>query len=152
MIDTLVDLCYEQKIKNDQTHLYYFENELLFDFDNHGKLEAIEFLGGYDGLLNPVVYNQNVFEVEADMLMETLLKKNNGNINNAENECCISFLNIQIGLYRPYTSQSIIGSIKEMLRADHDIDNLLESIKYDIPVCFYWQTILLGREGYYKHH
>ena len=37
--------------------LYYFNNELRFDFDDDGKVEFIEFLGGIDGELQPIIYD-----------------------------------------------------------------------------------------------
>ncbi len=32
-----------------ENSLFYFHNELRFDFDNDGKVNYIEFLGGIDG-------------------------------------------------------------------------------------------------------
>lgn len=35
---------------------YYFDSELVLDFDESGLLEFIEFLGGIDGNLRPYLY------------------------------------------------------------------------------------------------
>ena len=52
--------------------LFYFNNELRFDFDNDGKVEFIEFLGGIAGKLQPIIYGVSVFQSKADDLYDIL--------------------------------------------------------------------------------
>ena len=40
--------------------LYYFDSELRFDFSEKGRLEFIEFLGGYHGNVQPVDNRLNI--------------------------------------------------------------------------------------------
>ena len=56
----------------DEKRYYYFDNGLAIDFDDKNKLTYIEFIGGIDGQLQPVIYGIPAFEVEADELLRTL--------------------------------------------------------------------------------
>ena len=46
--------------------LYYFQNELRFDFDKNDKLQYIEFLAGIDGQIQPKIYGVCAFQAGAD--------------------------------------------------------------------------------------
>ena len=60
--------------------LYYFDSELRFDFSEKGRLEFIEFLGGYYGNIQPIIYGIQAFQVNADELYRILADHNTGNI------------------------------------------------------------------------
>ena len=47
---------------------YYFNNEMAIDYSQSGTVEFIEFLGGIEGTLRPVIYEVSAFDVEADEL------------------------------------------------------------------------------------
>lgn len=57
---------------------YFYDNELAIDYDDNDSVEFIEFLGGIDGTLHPVIYGMPVFESNADELFSILKKHNNG--------------------------------------------------------------------------
>ena len=75
---------------------YYFNNEVVIDY-NGNKVEFIEFLGGVEGILKPVVYGVSVFDTNAQELIEVLKANNNGEICDAERGYCYQFSNIGIG-------------------------------------------------------
>lgn len=54
--------------------------ELAIDYDENDSVEFIEFLGGIEGTLHPVIYGKPVFESNADELFEILKQHNNGEI------------------------------------------------------------------------
>ena len=74
--------------------LYYFNNELRFDFDDDGKVEFIEFLGSIDGELQPIIYDVPAFQSKADTLYNILREENRGDIDDSEDGYSYGFLNI----------------------------------------------------------
>lgn len=79
--------------------LYYFKNELRFDFGNEGA-EFIEFLGGIDGELQPTIYGISAFQTDADKLYKILGQWNNGEVDDSESGYSYGFLEISVGVYR----------------------------------------------------
>lgn len=63
---------------------YYAESELRLDFDQSGRLEFIEFLGGLEGRLQPTVYGLPAFQTGAGELIEELTRRNNGPVDDRE--------------------------------------------------------------------
>ena len=51
---------------------------MRFDFDDDGKVEFIEFLGGIDGKLQPTIYGVSVVQSKADTLYNILSDENHG--------------------------------------------------------------------------
>lgn len=78
--------------------LYYFKNELRFDFGKDGA-EFIEFLGGIDGELQPTIYGVPAFQTGADKLYEILCQQNNGGIDDSESPYSYGFLESSVGVY-----------------------------------------------------
>ena len=62
---------------------------ILYDKDD--KVEFVEFLGGVDGMLKPVIYGVSAFDTNAETLMELLTQKNAGVVRNAEHWATIGF-------------------------------------------------------------
>ncbi len=58
---------------------YYYNSELAVGYDSNSKVNFIEFLGGIDGQLKPVIYGVSAFDADADQIYE-LLKQHNGYI------------------------------------------------------------------------
>lgn len=127
---------------------YYFDNEMVIDYNANGRFEFIEFLGGIDGNLQPVIYGKYVFQTKADELYDVLSKKNNGNIVDNENGYAYRFLNISVGIYR----SSIPENVQEMImEAEKDgVPMKIEDIQYERKKADYWNTLGIGAEGYYS--
>lgn len=127
---------------------YYFNNEMAIDYNENGTVAFIEFLGGIDGKIQPVIYGKCVFGTKADELYEVLSKKNNGDIVDDENGYAYSFLNISVGIYRP----SILENVQEMImEAEKDgMPMKIEDIQYERKKADYWSTLGIGVEGYYS--
>lgn len=129
----------------DKKRYFYFNSELAIDFDKENKVEFIEFLGGIDGELQPVIYGISAFEVNADDLMETLKKYNNGAINDSENGYSYGFLEISVGIYREFLPEEIIESAKiENMSLDD------EDVKKDLRKALHWATVGIGVNNYYR--
>ena len=128
--------------------LYYFNNELRFDFDDDGKVEFIEFLGGIDGELQPVIYDVPAFQSKADILYNILREENRGDIDDSENEYSYGFLNISVGVYRPAVLEDVEDMIREANEDGAPMDE--EEIKDEMKRADYWATIGIGVEGYYR--
>ncbi len=127
--------------------LYYFGSELRFDLGADGRTEFIEFLGGTDGALQPIIYGVHAFKTDADRLYKLLAEKNGGGVTD-ENGYSYAFLNLSVGVYR----ESIPSDIEEMIAeaeregfpmSAEDIE--AEKKKADFPA-----TIGIGIAGYYR--
>ncbi len=79
---------------------YYYNSEMAIDYDNDQNVEFIEFLGGFDGALKPVIYGVSAFDVPADELIRLLTQKNDGEVDDHERGYSYGFLNISVGVYR----------------------------------------------------
>ena len=99
---------------------------MRFDFDDDGKVEFIEFLGGIDGKLQPTIYGVSVFQSKADTLYNILSDENHGEIDDSGNGYSYGFLNISVGVFRPNIPKD------EMKKAN------------------YWATIGIGTADYYR--
>ena len=44
---------------------YYFNSELAVSYDNDDRVIFVEFLGGADGQLKPIIYGISVFDADA---------------------------------------------------------------------------------------
>lgn len=128
--------------------LYYFNNELRFDFDDDGKVEFIELLGAIDGELQPVIYDVPAFQIKADILYNILREENCGDIDDSENGYSYGFLNISVGVYR----SSIPRDVEEMIKeADVDGEPIDEGeIEEERRKADCWATIGIGIEDYYR--
>ena len=123
--------------------MYFYKNELRFDFDN-GKVEFIEFLGGIDGELQPEIYGVPAFQTDADKLYDILKRKNNGGIDDSEAEYSYGFLESSVGVYReitPYDVQQMVADENSVI--DEDIDEEMRRAEH-------WAAIGIGVKDYYK--
>lgn len=128
--------------------LFYFNNELRFDFDNDGKVEFIEFLGGIDGKLQPTIYDVSAFQSKADDLYDILSEKNHGDIGDSENGYSYGFLNISVGIFRSSIPEDVEDMIEEAVEDGAPMDE--EEIEYEMRRANYWATIGIGIEDYYR--
>lgn len=128
---------------------YYFQNELRFDFDKKGKLEFIEFLGGVDGCLNPVIYGISAFVCDASEVEQILTEKNAGKVDDSEGEYSKRFQDISVGVYREITLSDVLEMEQEM-KADGIPTEGNEDLEADRRRANHWGTIGMGISGYYK--
>lgn len=131
-----------------ETSLFYFENELRFDFEN-GSVEFIEFLGGIDGALKPTIYGVSAFQTDADKLYEILNQQNNGEIDDSEDSYSYGFLEISVGVYRDTVPDDVQEMIEEAEENGEPLDE--EVIAEEMRRAAHWATIGIGIENYYKH-
>ena len=126
---------------------YFYDSELAIDYDENDRVEFIEFLGGIEGTLHPVIYGEPVFESNADELFDILKKHHNGEIDDSENGYSYSFLEISVGIYRSSTPESVQQDIDEMKsEGSYDQDYVDEEL-YNAN---HWATIGIGIENYYN--
>ena len=119
--------------------LFYFNNELRFDFDDDGSIEFIEFLGGFDGKLQPVIYGVSAFRTPADTLYNVLSKENQGEIDDSEDGYSYGFLNISVGVYRLSVPQDVEDLIAEAIADKKPMDEA--EIEDEMKKANYWATI-----------
>lgn len=129
------------------TRCYYFNGEMAIDY-NHNKAEFIEFLGGVDGNLKPIVYGVSAFDINAADLVEILKANNNGEIFDNEKGHSYQFANISIGLYR----EAIPNEISEMIEEAKSFGNPMsdDEIQHEMKRANHWATIGVGVTGYYQ--
>ena len=133
----------------------YFESELGIYYDSNNKVEFIEFYGGIDGNIKPVIYGVSAFETKARDLVEIIEKHNSGNnyfdadIVDFDSDYDSEFYNISVGLYRDITPDAV-ASMKEEMIAEGVFDENDEDYLNDVERSKYWGTIGMGVEGYYK--
>ena len=128
--------------------LYYFNNELRFDFDDDGKVEFIEFLGSIDGELQPIIYDVPAFQSKADTLYNILREENRGDIDDSEDGYSYGFLNISVGVYRSSIPEDVEEMIKEADEAGEPMD--AGDIEEERRKADYWSTIGIGIKDYYR--
>ena len=109
---------------------YYAESELRLDFDQSGRLEFIEFLGGLEGRLQPTIYGLPAFQTGAGELIEELTRRNNGPVDNHEQGYSYAFLNMMEENGIPTLDDPDVE--RDRRRAEH------------------WETIGIGVAGYYQ--
>ncbi|MDD7348500.1 MAG: hypothetical protein PUG66_01400 [Clostridiales bacterium] len=127
---------------------FFYDNDLAIDYDENDSVEFIEFLGGIEGTLHPVIYGKPVFESNADELFEILKQHNNGKIDDSENGYSYSFIETSVGIYRTSTPESVQRDIDEM-KADGVYDQ--EYVDDELEKANHWATIGIGKENYYKN-
>lgn len=79
---------------------YYFNSDLAIHYAQDGTVEFIEFLGGVDGSLKPILYGVSAFEVPADALVDLLREKDCGTLIDTEHGYSYAFPNLSVGIYR----------------------------------------------------
>lgn len=128
---------------------YYAESELRLDFDQSGRLEFIEFLGGLEGRLQPTIYGLPAFQTGAGELIEELTRRNNGPVDNHEQGYSYAFLNISVGVYRSILPKDVQEMIAEM-EADGIPTLNNPNLELDKRRAEHWETIGIGLSGYYQ--
>ena len=128
---------------------YYYNSEMAIDYDSDDKVEFIEFLGGVEGSLKPVIFNISAFDINADALVEILKSNNDGDINDEEQGYSYAFLNISVGIYRESTPTNILEMIEEMKANGVSIEDN-EDLEFEKKKAEHWATIGIGVDGYYR--
>ena len=129
------------------TRDYYCNGELAIDY-HENKVEFIEFLGGFDGVYQPMIYGISVFHTMAEELIEILKIKNNGKICDKEDGHCYLFSNIGIGLYREATPKELSEMIEEAAAFGNPMSS--DEIEYESKRANHFATIGIGIAGYYS--
>ena len=129
---------------------YYCNNDMAIDYSDHKTVAFIEFLGGIDGSLHPVIYGVSAFDSPADALADLLRQKNNGAIADSEQGYALAFLHISVGVYRETRPSDVLEMIEEM-KADGIPTEDNEDIAAEMRKANHWTTIGAGAAGYYQH-
>ena len=127
---------------------YYYGSEMAIDYNENNTVKFIEFLGGIDGSLHPVIYGVSAFDTLADELVNLLRQKNDGEINDSEKGYSLAFLNISVGVYRERIPSDVMEMIEEM-KADGIPTEDNEDIAEEMRKANHWATIGVGVAGYY---
>lgn len=128
---------------------YYYGNEMAIDYSENKTVEFIEFLGGIDGSLHPVIYGVSAFDTPADELANLLQQKNDGEIDDSERGYSFAFLNISIGVYRERLPSDVSEMIAEMTSDGIPIEDN-KDIAEEMRKASHWATIGAGVAGYYQ--
>lgn len=128
---------------------YYYGSEMAIDYSENNTVKFIEFLGGIDGSLHPVIYGVSAFDTLADELVNLLRQKNDGEINDSEKGYSLAFLNISVGVYRERIPSDVMEMIEEM-KADGIPTEDNEDIAEEMRKANHWATIGVGVAGYYQ--
>lgn len=125
---------------------YYFNDEMAIDYQEN-KVDFIEFLGGVDGKLKPIIYGVSAFDVNAAELVDVLKINNNGEICDDENGYSYQFPNISIGVYR----EALLDEITEMIEEAKNDGNPMsdDEIADERKRANHWATIGCGTVEYY---
>ena len=128
---------------------YYYGNEMAIDYSENKTVEFIEFLGGIDGSLHPVIYGVSAFDILADELVNLLRQKNDGEIDDSEQGYSLAFLNISVGVYRERIPSEVMEMIEEM-KADGIPTENNKDVAEEMQKANHWATIGVGVTGYYQ--
>ena len=128
---------------------YYYNTEMAIDYSENKTVEFIEFLGGIDGSVHPVIYGVSAFDALADELANLLRQKNDGEIDDSEQGYSLAFLNISVGVYRERLPSDVMEMIEEM-RAEGIPTENNEEVAEEMRKANHWATIGVGVDGYYQ--
>lgn len=128
---------------------YYYDNDMVIDYSDDNEVEFIEFLGGIDGSLHPVIYGVSAFDVPADELVDLLRQENAGEVDDSEQGYSFAFMNISVGVYREIRPSDVMEMIEEM-KADGILAEHNEDVAEEMRKAGHWATIGVGRGGYYQ--
>ena len=126
---------------------YYFKNEMAIDYLEN-KAVFVEFMGGVDGKLKPVIYGVSAFDIDAAELLAVLKANNNGEMCDDENGYSYQFSKISIGVYREVLPDQITEMIEEAKRFGNPMSD--DEIQYKMKRANHWVTIGCGSVGYYQ--
>ena len=129
------------KSESKKESYYYFDSTLRFDFDENGELEFIEFLGGIECSVHPVIYGTDAFTGMTDEIYDLLKKNNGGCVIDEECGYAYAFVNISVGVYR----EVIPEDIEEM----EEEGVLPEDLEEEKKLAYHWATLGIGKKGYY---
>jgi len=121
---------------------YYCNSELRIDFDADGLVEFIEFIGGKNGAIQPVVYELAAFECNELELYCALERHTSDEIMDEEDGHCYVFKDISVGIYRELAPWDVSKMEKEGLPG--------EELEQERARAEHWDTLGIGRRGYYK--
>ena len=123
---------------------YSCANELRFDFDENGRTEFIEFLGGIDGKLKPHIYGISVFDTVFDIVYAMLWENNGREFTDIEDGHCHVFDKIGIRLYREITHKDFEENLRAMKAEGIPFENYVD-YEADKRKAFHWDTVGIGR-------
>ena len=127
---------------------YHCDGELAIDYDKDDRVEFVEFLGGADGRLRPILYGISVFETDAQELIDRLREKHGGEVRDPERGHTILLPRLSVGLYRERTLADVQEMIEEMEAEGIPCEGS-EDIAEETRRAARWDTIGLGAFGYY---
>ena len=127
---------------------YYDHMQLAVDYDNAGKAEFIEFLGGPDGSLRPLIDGVSIFDAGAEEVTALLTKKNGGKPRDLENGHCLCFTSISVGLFRARTPEDV-REMEEEMRAEGVFPEGNPELNSEWRMALHWNAVGIGRVGYY---
>lgn len=133
--------------RNGKRH-YYFNTEMAVDYDVNGKVEFIEFLGGVDGKLKPVICGVSAFDVDAEAVLEILRLENGGKEEDKERGHCCTFRGISVGAYRELTPADVLEMEEEMRKEGISTEGNLD-LERDRERARHWSSIGIGIVEYY---
>ena len=129
---------------------YYYGNDMAIDYGSNRTVEFIEFLGGIDGSVHPVIYGVSAFDTLANELVKLLQQKNDGEIDDSEQGYSYAFLNISVGVYREMRPSDVMEMIEEMKAHGISVEDN-EDVIAEMRKANHWATIGVGIAGYYQH-
>lgn len=129
---------------------YYCGGELAIDFDIDDCVSFIEFLGGVDGQLQPMIDGVSVFSAEADAVAALLRQKNGDGGESFEQGYSARFHAISVGVYREITPDDVREMIGEMQANGIPVEQN-EDLLADQRRASHWATLGLGKAGYYNN-
>lgn len=128
---------------------YYFDSNMAIDYDERNTVKFIEFMGGIDCPLRPIIYGVSAFDAPADELTELLRQKNGGEIEDSERGYSYEFPNISVGVYREILPSDVMDMIEEMKAGSIPTEGN-KDIERDMRRANHWETIGMGVAGYYS--
>jgi len=130
------------------TRVYYLHGELAIDYNADHRMEFIEFLGGIDGKLCPVLDGISIFDADAEEVYRLLKQKDGGEIPDPERGHFHPFSRHSMGIYRELTPEDVREMVAEMEADGIPTDNNSD-LAADQRRAGHWATIGLGIAGYY---
>lgn len=147
-LDTVKEVLGDAEVRYENS-AYYFSTDLRIDYDADCCVEFIEFLGGEDGSVQPVVYGEQVFQINAAKVYRILKEHSNGHVIDEEDGFSYRFPKLGLEVYRENTPDAIDITITKLREKGIEVvDNA--NLMDERHRASRWATIGMGTKEYFK--
>jgi hypothetical protein len=127
---------------------FYFDSDLVIQFDHHRRVEFFGFVGGKEGSIDPVLCGMHLFATDGDLVVEELKRCNGDDMVLGDHGHSLLFLQLSVCLYREQTPSDVDAAAAELVERGENIADY--AVAEQKSQASRWTSLGVGREGYYE--